>query len=124
MYNFEQILWRLKDAKKVSRLTNKELSQQSSVPLGTVNKIFSGDTKEPKLPAVIALANALNVSVDYLIYGEYKAPALSSTKTRLLKSFRAFNAEGQEKVLSYICDLESTGRYKKANSAGMVAREA
>ena len=40
MYNFEQILWRLKDAKKVSRLTNKELSQQSSVPLGTVNKIF------------------------------------------------------------------------------------
>ena len=120
MYNFEQVLRRLKDVKKVSRLTNKELSRQSSVPLGTVNKIFSGDTKEPKLPAVIAL----NVSVDYLIYGEYKAPALSSTETCLLESFRAFNAEGQEKVLSYICDLESTGRYKKANSAGMVAREA
>lgn len=70
MYEFEPILRRLKDAKSASGLTNKELSEKSSVPLGTVNKILSGDTEEPKLPAIMALAEALDVSADYLIYGE------------------------------------------------------
>lgn len=69
MYDFEPILLRIKKAKAQSGLTNEELSKKSGVALGTVNKILSGDTREPKLPAIMALAEALDVSADYLIYG-------------------------------------------------------
>lgn len=70
MYDFEPILLRLKKAKADRGLTNEELSQKSGVALGTVNKILSGNTREPKLPAIMALADALGVSVDYLVYGQ------------------------------------------------------
>lgn len=33
--------------KKLRHLTTEEIAQQSGVPLGTLNKIFSGQTKNP-----------------------------------------------------------------------------
>ena len=72
MYDFEPILLRIKKAKADRGLTNEELSKQSGVALGTINKILSGNTREPKLPAIMAVADALGVSVDYLIYGQHE----------------------------------------------------
>lgn len=69
-YDFSPILARLKATKKKSGMTNEELSAASGVPIGTLKKIFSGDTKEPKLPALMSIASALNTSVDYLVYGD------------------------------------------------------
>lgn len=70
MYDFSPILLRLKEAKKRSGMTNEELSAASGVPVGTLKKIFAGDTKEPKLPALMSIASALDTSVDYLVYGK------------------------------------------------------
>lgn len=72
IYDFKSILLREKKAKADSGLTNEELSQKSGVALGTLNKILSGSTQEPKLPAIAALADALDVSLDYLVFGERK----------------------------------------------------
>ena len=69
MYDFIPILARLKAVKKAANLTNDELAAKANVPVGTVNKILSGDTKEPKLPAFMSIASALGTSVDYLVYG-------------------------------------------------------
>ncbi len=44
MINLEKIKQRKKDL----HLTNQELAERSGVPLGTINKIFSGATKSPK----------------------------------------------------------------------------
>lgn len=74
MYDFAPILARLKEAKRESGMTNEELSRSSGVSIGTLNKILSGDTQEPKLPALMAIAHALGVSVDYLIYGRHPQP--------------------------------------------------
>ena len=68
-YDFSPILERLKNAKKRAGMTNDELSAASGVPIGTLRKILSGGTKEPKLPALMAIASALGTSVDYLVYG-------------------------------------------------------
>lgn len=50
----------LKKIKKLQKLTNEQLSQKSGVPVGTLNKIFSGATKSPKHDTMEAIAGALN----------------------------------------------------------------
>lgn len=95
MYDYNPILARLKAIKKSSNMTNEELSKASSVPLGTINKIFSGDTKEPKLPAFMAIASALGTSVDYLVYGisSVKGKQLTTEEEQLVTDYRDASAE-------------------------------
>lgn len=50
--------------KKEKGLTNEELSQKSGVPLGTLSKITSGITKDPKLETLKSIARVLNCSLD------------------------------------------------------------
>lgn len=45
-------------------MTAEELSNQSGVPLGTLNKILSGATKDPKLETLKAIARVLGMSLD------------------------------------------------------------
>lgn len=57
-------LEKIKELKKQKGFTTKQLSELSGVPLGTVNKIISGTTKNPQLVALSAIANALGCSVE------------------------------------------------------------
>ncbi len=50
----------LKRLKKLQKLTNEELAKKSGVPLGTLNKIFSGATESPRHETIVAIAEALN----------------------------------------------------------------
>ncbi|MDF2905666.1 MAG: hypothetical protein K0R34_987 [Herbinix sp.] len=50
----------LKRLKKLQKLTNEELAKKSGVPVGTLNKIFSGATESPRHETVLAIAEALN----------------------------------------------------------------
>lgn len=117
MYDFTPILARLKQAKAASGFTNSELSARSGVSLGTLNKILSGDTLEPKLPAMMAVASALDISIDWLIYGANghtpAASPLSPQLQALADALDRLNEEGQEKLLDYAADLVAGGRYKK-----------
>ena len=114
MYDFAPILARLKEAKRASGMTNDELARVSGVSLGTLNKILSGDTQEPKLPALMAIAHALGVSVDWLIYGRTAAavPAdepLTADERTILRLLREVPDE----------DLPATHRAIKALLAAM-----
>lgn len=104
-YDFSPILERLKNAKKRAGMTNDELSAASGVPIGTLRKILSGGTKEPKLPALMAIASALGTSVDYLVYG----------RTTTLSSFD-LNQEEINLVMDY---RDSPDEVQKA-AAGML----
>lgn len=50
--------------KKRMNLTTEELSEKSGVPVGTLNKILSGATKDPKLETVKAIAKVLGLSLN------------------------------------------------------------
>lgn len=50
--------------KKRMNLTTEELSKLSGVPIGTLNKILNGTTKDPKLETLKALARVLNCTLD------------------------------------------------------------
>lgn len=49
----------LRKLKKMQKLTNAELSEKSGIPVGTLNKIFSGATKFPRHDTMQAIADAL-----------------------------------------------------------------
>jgi transcriptional regulator with XRE-family HTH domain len=57
-------LEKIAEYKKKLGLTTEELSKQSGVPLGTLNKILSGDTKDPKLGTLKAIAKVLGCTLD------------------------------------------------------------
>lgn len=57
-------LEKIAEYKKRLGMTAEELSNQSGVPLGTLNKILSGATKDPKLETLKAIARVLGMSLD------------------------------------------------------------
>ena len=50
--------------KKKLNLTTEELSEKSGVPVGTLNKILSGATKDPKLETLKAIARVLGLTLN------------------------------------------------------------
>lgn len=118
MYDFIPILSRIKAAKADCGFTNEELSAKSGVAVGTINKILSGDTKEPKLPALMSIASALGVSVDYLIYG--KQSGVDENASYLLRLFSDLNEEGREEIIHHAEYISSQDKYKKVHQPSMV----
>lgn len=57
-------LEKISEYKKKLNLTTEELSEKSGVPVGTLNKILSGATKDPKLETLKAIAKVLGLSLD------------------------------------------------------------
>ena len=61
--------------------TNKVLAERAGVPLGTVQKIFSGETKAPRQATLKALQNVLAPTHLYTVSNSC-LPALSGNRHR------------------------------------------
>jgi transcriptional regulator with XRE-family HTH domain len=48
-------------------ISDAELARQIGVPQGTVSRILSGETKDPRISTVAAIARVLGATVDYLV---------------------------------------------------------
>lgn len=57
-------LERIKELKVQKGLTTKQLAELADVPLGTINKIISGITKDPQLATLKKIADALGCQVE------------------------------------------------------------
>ena len=57
---------KINEIRKLKHLTIEELSEKSNVPISTVKKICAGITTNPNLDTVIALARALECTLDDL----------------------------------------------------------
>ena len=56
--------------KKLRHLTTEEIARLSGVPLGTLNKIFSGQTKSPAVGPMDKITQVLRVPIRYLLDDE------------------------------------------------------
>lgn len=56
----------IKVKKNEMGITTEELSLKSGVPIGTLNKILSGQTSDPKFETLKALCKALNITLSDL----------------------------------------------------------
>lgn len=54
----------LKKYKKSIKMTNKELAEKTGIPLGTINKILSGETKSVKFEIIQKISDGLGYVVD------------------------------------------------------------
>ncbi|WP_394923302.1 helix-turn-helix transcriptional regulator [uncultured Robinsoniella sp.] len=57
-------LEKIAEYKKKMGMTTAELAEKSGVPLGTLNKILSGATKDPKLETLKAIARVLGLTLN------------------------------------------------------------
>ena len=109
--------------KKASGKTLKQISSDSGVPLGTLNKLFAGQTKDPKLDTVCAVVHALGYTLNDIDPGAKESPSTDETapeaplRSTLLHNFDQLNQEGQERLVETSDDMVSSGKYIKSDPA-------
>ena len=62
-----EIIRKLDYLKKRDKLTIRQIAERTGIPVGTLNKIFCGATKNPSVQVVEKLAAVFKVPVRYLI---------------------------------------------------------
>jgi repressor LexA len=85
---------RVKELKKQTGVNTKELAERSGVPLGTLNKLLSGQTDKPKLDTLEKIAAALGTTVAYLCDGKTDADTAAITE-----KFIRLDKKGRDAVL-------------------------
>lgn len=110
-------LKKLKEMKKQSGKTSKEISEATGIPKSTIDKLFSGQTKEPYLSSVRAIVHYLGYTLDDLEEQPIKnAPAAGNgesdfKKRRLLHNYDQLNELGQDTLVTYSDDIASMPKY-------------
>lgn len=107
-YDFNKMIQRIKEKKKELDLTNKELSDSSGVPFGTLNKILGSETKDPSISNIVKIAIALGVSTEYLLYGSTrpeKSEVFTPSEKTHIKKYRTLDEYGRRTV-DVVLDIE------------------
>jgi predicted transcriptional regulator len=103
---------RLKEMKRESGLTTKEIAIRSGVPEPTLVKIFAGVTKEPKLTTIQQVVHFLGHTLDDLedspVVAVSLANALTEQEEKLLSDFRSLDKDGKEFILHAMAMTVST----------------
>lgn len=89
---------RLKELKRASRETYRSIAEKTGIPQTTVEKLFSGRTKDPKMNMMDSIVRCLGFSLDELI--ENKAPGknLSEPEIEIIECYRELDTGGREHV--------------------------
>ena len=92
---------RIKKIKSERKITNDELAEKTGIPCGTLAKILAGINESPKLSNFVAICEALNCSLDYIMYGIEENPnnyTLDEEEMDFIERFRALDARGRDTV--------------------------
>lgn len=97
-------LEKIAEYKKRLGLTTEELSKRSGVPIGTLNKILSGATRDPKLETLKAIARVLGLSLNDFD-DEYSPSSVETIAAHL--DGEDLTPEEQEEVKNFIKYVKS-----------------
>lgn len=89
----------IQKVKREKGLTTEMLSKLSGVPVGTLNKILNGDTKDPKLETLKAIARVLGCTLDDFDDVTKTMNSLSGDEEDLILLYRDLSRENKEKVM-------------------------
>ena len=65
---------RIKARKHELGITANDLYERSGVPLDTINNIVYGRTTDPRIESLAKIAQALDVSLDFIVFGKAQDP--------------------------------------------------
>lgn len=94
---------RLSEIKKEQKKTYKDIAAACGIPLTTVEKLFSGRTKDPKLSMISAIAKYFEVSVSEFCEEFDGTEGLSESEREFLSELRSLDRFGKDRVLSTLC---------------------
>lgn len=95
----ETYIDRIKWMKTERKMTNERLSERSGIPLGTLSKLMAGMNESPKLSNIVAICNALDCSVDFIITGNPENTnnfTLSAEEIQLIEQYRNLDIWGKK----------------------------
>lgn len=105
----------MKLKKKELAMTTEELSAKSGVPIGTLNKIFAGQTVDPKFETVKAICKALGVSLEELDDFENRKTSAQTPDPdteKLLSLYNQLDAFDKGMIIGKIETLLESSKYK------------
>lgn len=85
----------IKRIKKEKNLTNEVLADISGISVGTLNKLLSGASADPKISTFLALSRALGVSLDEIMGQSREKEALPKNET--LRKYMELDTEGRRR---------------------------
>lgn len=97
--NFEQISKKIRDTRLTEGLTQEYLANASDVNVSHISNIENNRVKV-SLPTLVAICNALDVTVDYILSTEYTTA--SPLDNEILKKLQKLTDEQKEKILKII----------------------
>lgn len=116
---------RIKEVKNARKMTNDELAERTGIPGGTLSKILAGISESPKLCNIVAICEALNCSLDYIMYGLEENTnnyTLDEDEMDMIERFRMLDERGRDTVMALI-DQESaygTSRVRVSSRARII----
>lgn len=93
---------RIKQIKSEKKITNEELARLSGIPLGTLSKLLAGLSDSVKLSNMIAICEALECSIDYIVSGIPENTnnfTLDGNEIRLIEEYRRLDSHGKELLM-------------------------
>ena len=96
---------RIKQLKSEKKMTNDELAEKTGIAVGTLSKILAGISESPKLSNFVAICEALNCSLDYIMYGIEENSnnyTLEESEISLIEKYRALDARGKDTVAAVV----------------------
>ena len=98
-------LEKIEEYKRTLGMTSAELAKKSGVPKGTLDKILSGVTKDPKLETLKAIARVLGLSLD-----DFDDTENTYKTQNVYTDEETFTQSQPDKIFSYYHSLNSTGK--------------
>ena len=102
-------LEKIAEYKKKLGLTTEELSEKS-VPLGTLNKILSGATKDPKLETLKSIAHVLGLSLDDFDDREKKVvpePTYADVERLVARNGKQMSVEQKMRLIKLLSEINN-----------------
>ena len=105
-------LEKIEEYKRKLGLTSAELAAKSGVPKGTLDKILSGATKDPKLETLKAIARVLGLTLDD--FDDYKPEEKSVSEEDtyehieelIARNGKELSAEKRMKLIKLLSEIE------------------
>lgn len=92
--------------KKELGMTNEELSKRSGVPKGTIDKILSGVTKDPKLETLKAIAKVLGLSLDDFDDKPKREPSYEDVELLIARNGKQMSTEQKMRLIKLLSEID------------------
>ncbi len=95
-------LKKLREFKAENNITYKQIADKTEIALTTVEKLFSGRTKDPKLNMITKIVTALGHTPAELVSGDNTVFSLTDFEKELMFEIRKLDKRGKERICDTI----------------------